>query len=342
MKKRSLVIFTILGLLLVILMIVSMGIGPAPLSPVTVIKALLTGITGLYDYYQVDQNTVSIVWDLRLPRILTALLVGAALSVCGAAFQGLFRNPLAEPFVIGASSGAALGAALAITLNITFLGFNTVTFFAFIGSLLTVLLVYLISQTGPGTPPAVALLLAGAAVSSLFSALVSFLIISQNKSHQIIFWLLGSFNHTSWDKCISLLPYILISFLLLIYLSRPLDILAFGEETAKGMGLSVSKARFLIIIAASLATAASVANFGIIGFLGLVAPHITRLIIGPVHSRLFPASALTGAIILVLADDLARVALSPVEIPIGILTAVIGAPFFLYLLRARQKELGGD
>ncbi|MEW5817011.1 MAG: iron ABC transporter permease [Spirochaetota bacterium] len=336
---------TILSILLIGVVIVSICIGTVTFPPGKVFKALGSRLPFLSQSIQVDPSTATIVWDLRLARALLAASVGSALAVSGAAFQGLFRNPLADPFVIGASSGAALGATIAIVLNLQagYLGLRPIPFTAFLGALAAVAAVYLISQTGRQAPPAVALLLAGTALGSLMSSIVS-LIMSLNarELHQIFFWLLGGFGGRSWSELISLLPYLLLSFIILGLVSRPLDIMAFGEEAAQGMGLSVRHSRLMIVIAASLATAAAVANTGIIGFVGLLAPHTARLLFGYIHRRLIPASALLGAILLVLADDLARTILQPQELPVGVLTALLGAPFFLYLLRSRRERLGGD
>ena len=334
-----------LSLLLLTVLVLSLGLGAVPISPPEVLKALGARLPWLRERVSTNSTTVTIIWDFRLARALLAAAVGAALAVSGAAFQGLFRNPLADPFVIGASSGAALGATIAIIckLNFSLGGFGPVQFAAFAGAVAAVVLVYLISQTGGSAPPAVALLLAGTALSSLFAAAVSLLMaIYTEDLHRIFFWLLGSFSGKSWPHLFSMLPYLFLSFILVGILVRPLDIMAFGEETARGMGLAVSRARLLIVVAASLATAAAVASSGIIGFVGLLAPHAARMIFGPIHRRLIPASALLGAILLVAADDLARTILAPVELPVGVLTALLGAPFFLYLLRVRQKSLGGD
>jgi len=331
----------ILGLILVF----SLGLGPVRISPYRVMGALLSRIPGMEEMFGVESSIKTIVWDFRLARALLATLTGAALAVSGVAFQGLFRNPLAEPFVIGASSGAALGATVAIVLrlSLSFGGFRPVPLAAFTGAMIAVGMVYIISQTGSGTPPAVALLLAGTALSSLFSAAVSLIMaLSDRDLHQIFFWILGSLGGKSWPQLWAMLPYVLTSFILMGIITRPLDIMSFGEEAAQGMGLSVRNARFIIVVSASLATSAAVASTGIIGFVGLLAPHTARLIIGPVHRRLMPTAALLGAILLVAADNLARTVLAPMELPVGVLTAILGAPFFLYLLRSRQSVLGGE
>ena len=329
---------------LIVVIIVSLGMGSVNIPPKKVILALLWKVPSLRSSYQVERTVLTIIWDLRLARSLLAAIVGASLAGSGAVFQGLFRNPLAEPFIIGASSGAALGATIAIItgLNTFMWGMRAVPGAAFLGAISAVGLVFVIARSGSGDPPAVSLLLAGTALSSLFSAIVSFLMAMQDKDlHKIFFWILGGFSGSSWNSLASVLPYSIVSLVVLFFLSRPLDIMAFGEDSAKGMGLSVGHAQLVIVVFASIATAAAVATSGIIGFVGLIAPHTARLLVGPLHRRLIPASCLIGAILLVLADDLARVILAPMEIPVGVLTAMLGAPFFLYLLKTRQRSLGG-
>ncbi len=281
-----------------------------------------------------------IILDLRLSRSVLAAVVGAALAISGAAFQGLFRNPLADPFVIGASSGAALGASLAIAFNISvfFGSLSTVPVAAFVGSLLSVFVVFGISSVGSRRPPTVTLLLAGTALSALLSSLVSFIMaVRDDELHQIFFWLLGGFGGTNWKHLTIILPYVLPGAAALLLLARPLDVLGFGEESAQTLGINISRMRMLTVMAASLTTAAAVAVSGIIGFVGLLAPHAARLMFGPSHRTMMPAAALVGAVILTGADILARIVLAPVELPVGVLTSMLGAPFFLYLLRRRHR-----
>jgi iron complex transport system permease protein len=316
-------------------MFLSLLSGSVHLSPGDIF-AVLTGDG------EVSNTSRIIVLDLRLSRSVLAAVVGAALALAGAAFQGLFRNPLADPFVIGASSGAALGASLAIAFNlsVSFGGLTTVPLAAFAGSLLSVFVVFGISSAGTGRPPTVTLLLAGIALSSLLSGLVSFIMaVRDDDLHQIFFWLLGGFGGSSWKHLLSILPYVLPGAAVLLLLARPLDVLGFGEESAQSLGIHIGRTRMLTVLAASLTTAAAVAVSGIIGFVGLLSPHAARLIFGPSHRSLMPASALVGAVILSAADILARTILAPVELPVGILTSMLGAPFFLYLLKTRRREV---
>jgi iron complex transport system permease protein len=336
--------FPALLILLGATLLISLGAGPVRYSIAEILSVIGSRFNPPDDAGSVSKAAAIIIWDLRLSRSILAAVVGAALAMSGAAFQGLFRNPLADPFIIGASSGAALGAALAIALKVVIpvAGLSSVPAAAFVGSLLSVMLVYGLSSAGTASPPTVSLLLAGTALSSLLSSMVSFIMaIRDDDLHQIFFWLLGGFGGSNWDHLISILPYVVPGAAILFLLSRPLDVLAFGEDSAKTMGVSINLTRLLTVGAASLTTAAAVAVSGIIGFVGLLAPHAARLIFGPSHRTLMPASALIGAILLVLADMFARTVLAPVELPVGILTSMLGAPFFLFLLRTRREGLGG-
>lgn len=312
----------------------SLGLGAVALAPAQVWAALA------------DPDTVSaaartIVVDFRLARVLLVVVTGAALGLAGAAFQGLFRNPLADPFVIGASSGAAFGATLAISFGWTaaWLGFGPVPLAAFAGTLAAVGLAYVVGEFH-GQAGVAGLLLAGAALSSLFAAGVSLIMVLDDRNlTTAFFWLLGGFAGRSWDDLWSALPYILVGGAGLLLLARPLDALAFGEETAQSLGVPVRRGRLFVVTCAGLVTAAAVASSGIIGFVGLIAPHVARLIWGPLHGRLLPASGVLGALLLVLADTAARTVLAPIELPVGVLTALLGGPFFLFLLRTRREQL---
>ncbi|MGE5590203.1 MAG: FecCD family ABC transporter permease [Bacillota bacterium] len=287
----------------------------------------------------------AIIWDLRLPRVVLAALVGAGLSIAGAGFQGLFRNPLADPFILGISSGGALGAALAIlaSVQLGWVASGIIPVTAFLGALVTVGLVYAVAAA-PGRASSLNLILAGVAVSAFLSAGLSFLtsIASDPAQKAISFWLVGGFTSASWRHVVLAGPYILAGSLVLLLLGRDLNLLALGEETARQMGVSVTVVQAALVVAASLTTAAAVAVTGVIGFVGLVMPHLTRLWVGPDHRWLLPASALSGAAFLVLADTLGRTLFSPLEVRVGIITGLVGGPFFLYLLqRSRRQGVGG-
>jgi iron complex transport system permease protein len=289
-----------------------------------------------------DETAAAVLFAIRLPRLLLAMGVGASLGVSGAAFQGLFRNSLADPYIIGASSGASLGAGLALVLGLS-LNFplSPVPLFAFAGSLTAVILAFVISRAAGNPPPAAALLLAGTSIGALFSGILSLVLVIRDRSlYQVYYWLLGSLGGAGWRELSSTLPVMFAGSLLVFLSARPLDLLIQGEEAAESLGLEVNRARIIIVAGASLAAAAAVSASGVIGFVGLIAPHGTRLFTGPAHRRLLPASALAGALILVLADTLARILVPPMEIPLGIITSLAGAPFFLYLLAKHGRNMG--
>jgi len=336
-RRYRLILLGLAGLLLVGALI-SLGVGAVFLEPDRVLAALLRR-----NDPTVSVMDAAIVWDLRLARILLGMLIGGGLAASGAAFQGLFRNPLADPFIVGASGGAALGATLAITLGLQWsgAGFGPVPLAAFVGALIAVTLAYSVAEVG-GSTSVVTLLLAGSALSTLFSAIVALLMtLSDSNLHETYSWLLGGLSGRSWGHLGASWPYLLLGSLGLWLCARPLDALACGEETAQTLGLSVRRARLFIIVLATLTTAAAVASGGIIGFVGLIAPHIARLFFGSSHARLIPASILVGGLLMLLADGIARTVLAPIELPVGIVTSVLGGPFFLYLLKSRQRELGG-
>ncbi len=279
----------------------------------------------------------TIIREFRLPRVLLVALCGAALAMAGVGFQGLFRNPLADPYVVGASGGAALGATLAVMFRFAQpsvpIGIG-----AFIGSMLAVLVVFAISEFSHFGSIA-GLLLAGSAMSAMLTAVVSMLLMmNEEVLHGIYAWLLGSFADASWGQlkqaAVLAPPAIIIVWLM----ARSMDALAAGEETAQSLGLNLRRARLLIVIGSSLATAAAVSVSGIIGFVGLIAPHLARSLVGANHKNMIPVSLLMGSLLLVAADDLARTLLAPVEMPVGIFTALLGGPFFLYLMKRGERR----
>ncbi len=283
----------------------------------------------------------TILWNIRLPRTALIALVGAALAGSGAAYQGLFRNPLADPYLIGVASGAGLGAVLAMSIQwpYTMLGLLAIPMAAFIASLLTVALVYSMARIG-GSVPTTNLILAGVAVSSFAVSLTSFLMLrSTGEVRRAIAWLLGGVSLVSWEATLALIPYLAVGLTILVLTGYSLNLLQFGDDQATQMGLNVRRAKIIIITAASLVTAAAVSFAGIIGFVGLIVPHIVRIWWGVDYRRLIPLSILGGASVLLFADVLARVVLAPQELPVGIVTALAGAPFFLWVLR-RSKNQG--
>jgi iron complex transport system permease protein len=322
--------------LLIVLVATALGslmIGPVRLTAGEIVRVLAGGpeSTGL--------NPAPIVWELRLPRVALAAIVGLALGAAGAAYQGLFRNPLADPFVIGASSGSALGATLVIVSagRMEAIGFAAVPLGGFVGALAAAAVVY-VSAAWWGRMPLVGLLLAGSAVSSCLGGLVWLLMVLHDEDlARIVGWLMGSLAGRGWTAVAVGSPYVALGVAGLWALSRPLDALSLGEQPARALGLPLKVMAGAVVAAASLATAAAVAVAGVIGFVGLIAPHLGRQCVGARHRYLIPASGLIGAILLLVADDLARTLAAPVELPVGVLAAILGGPFFLIVLGSRAR-----
>lgn len=332
-----------LALLLGAAMLFGAAFGAVALPPEALLKMALNPLLGAPFPATWPPQAEAIFFAIRLPRVVGAALVGAALAGAGVLFQGLLRNPLADPYVLGVSGGAALGGALGILLAVRFtlLGFTPVPVLAFAGALLAMSLVYGLARGG-GRAPVVNLLLAGFAVSAVAGYGVSFLLILNDRLQlnlpRVYGWLLGGISVTSWGQLALVGPLVLLALAAGWTLSRGLDALGLGEEAAQQLGVAVEREKRLVILLGSLLTATAVAVGGLIGFVGLVAPHIVRLVVGPGHRLLLPAAALFGAAFLVLADLLARALLPPTEIPVGILTAFVGGPFFLWLLRRERRE----
>ncbi|TET66353.1 MAG: iron ABC transporter permease [Dehalococcoidia bacterium] len=283
----------------------------------------------------------TIVLEIRLPRVILAGLVGAALAIAGATYQGLFRNPLADPYLIGVAQGAALGAVIGFLLPATWhssgFGFGIIPLLAFSGALMSTAIVYNLARVGKALP-VTTLILAGVALGALLGSIVSYLIISSGERiHGIMFWLMGSFSLTQWSEAKIVLPYVLLGVVIILLYARSLNLMQLDEEQAQQLGINVERLKLVLLAAATLITAAAVSFVGIIGFVGIIIPHAVRLIWGADYRFLLPLSVLTGAIFLILADIIARTALAPTEIPIGVITALFGAPFFLYLLRRRKR-----
>jgi iron complex transport system permease protein len=287
-----------------------------------------------------EEKFAFIVWNIRLPRTVLIALTGAALSGSGAAYQGLFRNPLADPFLIGVASGAGLGAVIAMTIQwpYSFWGLMAIPAAAFISGLLTVFIVYFLARVGQ-TVPTTNLILAGVAFSSFATSLTSFLMLrSTSEVRRALGWLLGGASQAGWTAILAMLPYLLIGLGILAAFSYRLNLLQFGDDQAQHMGLDVTRTKTILLIASSLATAAAVAFSGIIGFIGLVVPHVMRLWFGADYRRLIPLSIISGATALLFSDIIARIVLAPQEIPVGIITALVGAPFFLWILRRTKTQ----
>ena len=282
----------------------------------------------------------TILFVLRLPRTVLIAVTGAALAGSGTAYQGLFRNPLADPYLIGVASGAGLGAILAMSLRwpATFLGLMAVPIAAFVGSIITVWVVYQLARVGRALPTS-NLILAGVAVSSFATAVTSFLLInSTGELRRALVWLLGGAALSGWQPVLAELPYVLVGLGVLLTMGHALNVMQVGDEQAQQLGLPVERIRSMIILSASLTTAAAVSFTGIIGFVGLVIPHVVRLVWGSDYRHLLPLSILSGASLLLVADILARVVMAPQEVPVGIIMALVGAPFFLWVLRRAKRQ----
>jgi iron complex transport system permease protein len=319
----------------------SVALGAVFIPPVTIFRILASQLSGLNITLDWPESFSAIILAVRLPHTVLVVLTGAALGSSGAAYQGLFRNPLADPYLIGVASGAGLGAVFSMALNwpTNLLGYYLVPIGAFIGAILTVVLVYNLARVD-GLVPLTTLILAGVAIGAFASALTSFLMLrTELQLHRAISFLLGGSPIAGWDPVIATLPYMLVGMGLLIVSGHMLNVLQFGEEEAKQMGLNVDRAKVFIIVVASLTTAVAVAFSGVIGFVGLIVPHVIRIIWGPDYRRLIPLSILGGGSVLLLADMLARIVVAPSTLPVGIVTALAGAPFFLWILRRAKREV---
>lgn len=337
---------TVLALLCLIL-IVSIGffsvIGTANINWIDVFRIIGSKtpiIRGYIDISDIADSHQIIIWSIRLPRVLLGVLVGASLSMAGATFQGMFKNPMADPFVIGISSGAALGAAIAIILkvNISFISTSTISVFAFIGALLAVFTVYNIARI-KNKVPVTTLLLAGIAIGQFLTAIMSFLmVVYSNDMEKIIYWTMGTLAGKGWEPLTKISIPIIVSMILINFFAKDLNIMLTGEENAKSLGVDVEKTKIYILILGTFMVSMAVSVSGIIGFVGLIIPHIVRIVIGPDHKILLPTSALVGGIFMIFADTIARTIISPVEVPVGIITALFGGPFFLYLLKKKKNQ----
>ncbi|ALG68889.1 FecCD family ABC transporter permease [Beggiatoa leptomitoformis] len=334
--------FTSISLILFGVMGLSIAVGSINIPIETVIRILLAKLYFPVLLQDISDTQQVIIWQIRLPRVLVAGLVGAALAVAGVQMQGLFQNPLASPDIIGVSSGGALGAVTAISLGLTTQSLFFLPFFAFIGAFVTLFSVYALASYH-GRTPLTTLLLAGVACNTLIGAMMSLLIsfawVEYEVARTIIFWMMGSLDSRLWIHVWLALPSFIIGLSIAMFYRRELDILLMGQETAYALGVEVEQVKRILLTSAALLTGTAVAVSGMIGFIGLVVPHIVRLLIGAKHQQLLPASALTGAVFLISADLLARTIHRPQEIQLGILTAILGAPFFLWLLLHHKRQM---
>lgn len=340
-KNRLLRFYVLVIALLGVTLIFSIALGAIWIPPETVLAILGDAIRGAAPTGDWPQAFQAILLQVRLPHSLLIALTGAALASSGAAYQGLFRNPLADPYLIGIASGAGLGAVLVMALRWpqTIGGFFLIPLGAFAGALLTVFLVYWLARVDR-IVPLTTLILAGVALSAFASALTSFLILrSDDQIYRAITYLLGGSPVSGWKPVLAIFPYLLFSMTGLILSGYSLNVLQFGEDQARQLGLNVERVKVIIIVIASLTTAAAVAFSGIIGFIGLIVPHTLRILTGADYRHLMPLSIFAGACALLFADILARTLLAPQAIPVGIVTALAGAPFFLWILRSAKTKV---
>lgn len=345
MKKRNyfrlLFIVMLIILCFFIIFVSTLGVARIPLKES--MKIILNNIPFIKNKISLEgisSSHVVIINKIRFPRIILSALIGMALAGSGVIFQGIFKNPMAEPYVLGISSGAAFGATLAIVLGIqsTILGMGAISIMAFLGAVTTTFIVYNVARIGNKTP-VVTLLLAGIALSFLLSSLISlFMTFNREQVEKIVFWTMGSVSSASWKHVIISSPIILLGSIVFIIFSRDLNVMLLGEDSAKNLGVEVEKLKKILLIIASIVTASAVAVSGIIGFVGLVIPHIVRLIVGPDHRVLIPFTLISGALFMIITDTLARILIPPVEIPVGVITSLFGAPFFIYLLCKNKKK----
>ena len=340
--RRTVLIIAALGIALAGAAIASAGIGQLPISPAQVIESVLARLGIRSGLDPAAANAESALWTVRFPRVLMAVFVGGALAAAGLLMQAMFGNPLAEPAIVGVSSGAALGAAGAIVLGLTFAGSWSIAASAFVTGLATTLVVYFTSRSGRQTE-VVTVLLTGIAVNALAQAgLALFVFLGDTQSREdIVFWQLGSLNGSMWAEVSVVAPVTVVAIAVALTLSRRLDLLSLGERGARHLGVNVEALRIGTILLVALLVSVAVAFTGIIGFVGLVIPHLMRMLIGPAHGPLLVASVLGGATLLTLADVAARTLVPYADLPIGMLTAFIGGPFFFWLLRRTRASSGG-
>lgn len=339
-RKNSKLVLLVLLVLMIFVGFVSVSLGQISIPLKNTVAAIMQqlGFPGLFGA-EVSTEQLAVIWYVRMPRTIIGILVGAALGICGAVMQGIFSNPLAAPGLIGVSAGASTGAVLAIALGVDAISMFMMPLFAFVGSLAAVCLTVFLAMRN-GKVPVAPLLLSGVAVGMMLGAVTSGILtyMNEQKLSQYLFWIVGGLDYRRWEHVYMAVGPILVGLGIMLLLARHLNILVLGETEAKAVGMSVQKYRMGLLFIASMTTATSVCVSGNIGFVGLVIPHIMRIIMGPDHRVLLPASALGGAIFLVLCDSLGRVIVPPAEVRVGIMTALLGSPYFLYLLRRMQKN----
>lgn len=331
------------SILLVAAILIGISIGTVTVPIGDIVKIIGSRLFNI-SHVNVDPMYTTIVWNIRFPRVVLAGLVGASLAIAGAAFQGLLKNPLADPYTLGVSSGASVGAVLTIFLHISIpvIGSYTLPFLSILFALITIIAVLIFAKRIDRSMKVETIILTGVIFSSFLSAFISLMIaLTGDELRQIVSWLMGSVSMRGWEYIQIILPFFLIGSFLLLMNGNELNAMSFGEERAQHLGVNVKRRKMLVLTAGSILTGAAVAVSGTIGFVGLVIPHLTRLLWGPDHKHLLPLSMLTGSAFLILADLTARTVISPTELPIGVITSLIGAPVFAAIL-IRNKRKGGE
>jgi iron complex transport system permease protein len=344
-RWKLIVLLLVVALVVVVIISLNIGVSDTRISFLDILTIIGKHIPFLNNYINSSSITAqneAIILQVRMPRVLAGVLVGAGLAAAGVLYQGVFKNPMAESYVLGVSAGAAVGATLSILSGIgfVFLGLSLVQVAAFVGALSAMFLVYNISRVGSRVPVST-LLLNGIAINFFLFAVVALLeILNQKQLGSIVTWLIGGYSNVLWNSIWAMLPFIVIGVVAAYFFARDLNMLAMGEETAHHLGVNVERSKQILLVLASLTTAAAVSVAGLIGFVGLMIPHLTRLLVGPDHRILLPTSTVVGAIYLVICDDLARVVLTPFvstqELPVGIITMLFGGPFFIFLLKRKK------
>ena len=339
---RVTTVFTTLAVLLLGGTLLSAMLGQLYIAPKEVVGSVLQSVGINWLPGPSHEFGAEALWEVRFPRIVLTVFVGAALAIAGAVMQGIFGNPLAEPGTIGVSSGAAVGASFAFLHGLSFLGGFTVPFLAFVCGLVTTIVVYVLARSN-GRTEVVTLILTGVAVNAISGALISFIVFKAptQAREQIVFWQMGSFNGSRWEQVAIVVPLVVVGIGLTMFLARGLDLVSLGEKAARHLGVDVERLRLYAMVLSALLVSAAVAFVGIIAFVGLVVPHLMRMLLGPGHRLLLPASVLGGAVLLTFADLAARTLIEFADLPIGMLTALIGGPYFFYLLRRSRREAGG-
>lgn len=333
--RRWLSSISLLGILSILVVFLSMLFGSSALKSSDVLRVLIGNISG----HPISEINSTILFQIRLPRILLAAVVGGSLAAAGGMFQTILRNPLADPYILGTSSGAALGVILSLftRLEISFLGFTSTTVMAFTGAIVTLYFVYRFSRIHEKTSPQT-MLLAGIMVNAIIFAVILFLtsVVNSNQLYRVFFWLLGYLSAPDYTSLITISLFFLVGIGILFSQSRALNILTLGDETAQALGLDVESVKRKVFVAGALLIASAVSICGPIGFLGIMVPHTVRLVAGHDYRVMLPLSVLGGGIFLMIADTVARTVISPAEIPVGVITSLAGGPFFLYLLRKKR------